>query len=398
MSPPENADLGLGSLLLHADDTPNEQSIAPAISLSTTFRHQEGFDLHTQWDPADPQHHVYSRYTTPISIRLEKVLGSVLKGHAITYGSGLQASNAAITHYNPRRVAITKGYMGVHNILDIHKRSASNLSVIDLDDEYQEGDLAWVETPLNPTGEARNLKHYADKASILYPLADDHIHAVGGKLVVDATFGPPPLQDPFEFGADCHSDLLAGVLVVKELDVWKQLFQDRVNLGGVMGSMESWLLLRSLRTLHLRVPRQSQTAQQLVNWLNTVSQVPKGEEFEGIPGGTLTKVQYASLQPVDVGGPGLGPNGFDVSKQMPGGYSAAFSITLGNADQAKSLPFRTKLFAPATSLGGVESLLEQRYQADSKEDPRLVRLSVGLEEAEDLVADLRQALKAVASL
>ncbi|KIO30204.1 hypothetical protein M407DRAFT_156709 [Tulasnella calospora MUT 4182] len=397
MSPPEIADLGLGSLLLHADDTPNEQSISPAISLSTTFRQQEGFDLETQWDPADPKRHVYSRYTTPISIRLEKVLGTILKGDAITYASGLQAANAAITHYNPRRVAITKGYMGVHHILDIHKRSAPNLTVIDLDEDYQEGDLAWVETPVNPTGEARNLKHYADK-----------IHAVGGKLVVDATFGPPPLQDPFEFGADCvfhsgtkylggHSDLLAGVLVVKESDVWKQLFEDRVNLGGVMGSMESWLLLRSLRTLHLRVPRQSQTAQQLVNWLDTVSRVPKGEEFEGIPGGTLTKVHHASLQPVDRGGPGLGPNGFDVSKQMPGGYSASFSIILGDANQAKSLPFRTRLFAPATSLGGVESLLEQRVMADPKEDPRLVRLSVGLEEVEDLKADLRQALKAVAS-
>lgn len=114
-------------------------------------------------------------------------------------------------------------------------------------------------------------------------------------------------------------------------------FSRETRLGGkrrilivlVKGSMESWLLLRSLRTLHLRVPRQSQTAQQLVNWLNTVSQVPKGEEFEGIPGGTLTKVQHASLQPVDVGGPGLGPNGFDAGKQMPGGYPATFSITVG---------------------------------------------------------------------
>ncbi|KAG8910847.1 hypothetical protein FRC01_006096, partial [Tulasnella sp. 417] len=362
--------------------------------------HQEGFDFETQWDPADPKHHIYSRYTTPISIRVEKVLGTIL----------------ALTHYNPRRVAITKGYMGVHHILDIQKRRAPNLAVIDLDDEYQEGDLAWVETPLNPTGEARNLKHYADKASILCITPQTpQIHAVGGKLVVDATFGPPPLQDPFEFGADCvfhsaepsdgigtkylggHSDLLAGVLVVKEFDVWKQLFDDRVNLGGVMGSMESWLLLRSLRTLHLRVPRQSQTAQQLVNWLDAASRVPKGEEFEGIPGGTVTKVYHASLQPVNSGGPGLGPNGFDVSKQMPGGYSATFSIILGDANQAKALPFRTKLFAPATSLGGVESLMEQRVQADPKEDPRLVRLSVGLEEVEDLRADLRQALKAVAS-
>ncbi|KAG8899027.1 hypothetical protein FRC00_002018, partial [Tulasnella sp. 408] len=304
MSPPENADLGLGSLLLHADDTGKEQAISPGISLST-----------------------------------KKVLGTILKGHAITYASGLQASNAAITHYNPRRVAITKGYMGVHHILDIHKRRDPNLTIIDLDDDYQEGDLAWVETPLNPTGEARNLKHYADKASTFVHLGRGlgQIHAVGGKLVVDATFGPPPLQDPFEFGADCvfhsgtkylggHSDLLAGVLVVKELDVWKQLFEDRVNLGGVMGSMEAWLLLRSLRTLHLRVPRQSQTAQQLVNWLDTVSRVPKGEEFEGIPGGTVTKVYHASLQPVNTGGPGLGPNGFDVSKQMPGGYSATFSL------------------------------------------------------------------------
>ncbi|KAG8993126.1 hypothetical protein FRB90_000786, partial [Tulasnella sp. 427] len=138
----DNAELGLGSLLLHSDDSPNEQSISPPISLSSTFRHQEGFDYVNDWDPADPKHHVYSRYTTPVSIRVEKVLSALLKGHAITYSSGLQAAHAAVTLYNPKRIAITKGYIGVHHILDIRKRSVPESSVIDLDDDYREGDLA----------------------------------------------------------------------------------------------------------------------------------------------------------------------------------------------------------------------------------------------------------------
>ena len=144
-------------------------------------------------------------------------------GHALTYSSGLAAAYACIVYINPSRIAISGGYHGVHSILDILKRTTPSLKIIDLDDPYQPGDLCWLETPLNPIGEARDIKHYADK-----------IHAVGGKLVVDSTFAPPPLQNPLKWGADIihhsatkyfggHSDILSGVLVVKNVDEWRRV-------------------------------------------------------------------------------------------------------------------------------------------------------------------------------
>jgi cystathionine gamma-synthase len=93
--------------------------------------------------------------------------------HAITYASGLAATYAALVHFKPKRIAITGGYHGVHSTIRLYKQSRDvDVPLVDLDDEYQEGDLAWVETPLNPTGEARDIKHYADKVqcrSWIYP-------------------------------------------------------------------------------------------------------------------------------------------------------------------------------------------------------------------------------------
>lgn len=116
------------------------------------------------------------------------------------------------------------------------------------------------------------------------------VHAVGGKLIVDSTFAPPPLQYPFKWGADMimhsgtkyfggHSDLLCGVLITKTREEWYPLWNDRTYIGNTPGNLESWLLLRSLRTLHLRVPRQSENATALAGWL------AKGGD--GVPEGVL---------------------------------------------------------------------------------------------------------------
>jgi len=99
----------------------------------------------------------------------------------------------------------------------------------------------------------------------------------------------------------------------------RQLHVDRTYLGSMMGSLESWLLLRSLRTLHLRIPRQSASASILVQWLNSVSETPAGETYSGIPGGIIAKVWHSSLQGID-------SRGFDPSKQMLGGWNATFAI------------------------------------------------------------------------
>jgi cystathionine beta-lyase/cystathionine gamma-synthase len=376
----------LGTLLLHADDEfVKEDAVAPSISVTSTFRAipYDG-ELPEKIDNVQDRH-VYSRYTSPIYARVEAVLSRLCNGHAVTFMSGLAATYSAVVLYQPKRIAITEGYHGVHAAFQIFQRNTGNsIKFIGLDEPYQPGDLCWVETPLNPKGEARNIKYYADK-----------IHAVGGKLLVDATFAPPPLQDPFKWGADCimhsgtkylggHSDLLCGVLVVQNKEDREKLWHDRTYMGNVMGSLESFLLLRSLRTLHLRVPRQSQTGGALCKWLYKISTIPEGQEWDGVPGGIVKEVYGAALQTEEW-----------VKEQLSGGPPATFSILLTNNACAKWLPHNLSYFTPATSLGGVESLIEQRRMSDPGEDPRLIRISVGVEDLEDLKQDLRNGFKQI---
>lgn len=382
-----------GTVLIHGDASMRRGAdVSPSISVTTTFRHpdpatEEQLGSVADFDFRNPSRHVYSRYTQEISTRAEHILSTINEGYALTYASGLASTYAALVFYKPKRVAISGGYFGVHNTILIYKKTRGlDFEIIDLDDEYRPGDLCWLETPLNPTGEARDIQYYADK-----------IHKVGGKLVVDSTFAPPPLQYPFNFGADCimhsgtkyfggHSDLLCGVLVVKTAEEWRTLFDDRTFLGNMMGSLESWLLLRSLRTLHLRVKRQSKTATEFVQWLNNIASTPKGKSYDGVPGGLLVKVFHSSLQGKDA-------RGFDPKEQMQGGWNATFGILLAEIEDAARLPHLLNAFVPATSLGGVESLAEHRKNSDPGTDPRLVRVSVGVEEVEDLKEDFRQALK-----
>jgi cystathionine beta-lyase/cystathionine gamma-synthase len=380
-----------GTSLNHADDGFSGPEVGPSISVSSTFKrpqlNQQTID--GEFDPTNPTRHEYSRYSQNVSTRAELVLGNINGGYAITYASGIAAAFAALVFYRPKRVAISGGYHGCHATIEVFKKIPGNkLQVIDIDDQFQEGDLCWLETPLNPIGVSRDIKYYADK-----------IHAVGGHLLVDSTFAPPPLQYPLKWGTDCvlhsaskyfggHSDLLAGVLIVKTLEEVKSLWKDRIYLGSMMGSLESWLLLRSLRTLHLRVPFQSANATGLAQWLNAAASTPAGQTFDGIPGGIISKVWHSSLQGKDA-------RGFEPKQQMEGGWNPCFGILLANPQHAKLLPHLLKCFVNATSLGGVESLIEQRLQSDADADPRLIRISVGVEELEDLKDDLRKALQDV---
>jgi len=382
-----------GTHLLHADEGFPGHEVSPSISVTTTFRRDAPFeDLDIIAPGSRGNQHNYSRYSHDVSDRVVAVLNKITNGHSITYSSGLAAAFSALIHYKPRRIAIRGGYMGCHGSIKVYSKTRfDDTPVVDLDDDFKEGDLCWLETPLNPTGESRDIKYYADK-----------IHAVGGKLLVDSTFGPPPLQDPFKWGADCvfhsgtkyfggHSDLLCGVLVVKSEAECKELWQDRVYMGNVMGSMESWLLLRSLRTLHLRVPRQSENSTALAQWLSKAVNVPAGQEHDGLPGGILTHIWHSSLQGVD-------ERGFDPAKQMEGGFNATFSVVVSKPEYAERLPNYLHYFVNATSLGGVESLIEQRCLSDPSEDPLRIRISVGVEDIEDLKNDMRQAFQKLAKL
>ncbi|TWU77080.1 hypothetical protein ED733_008075 [Metarhizium rileyi] len=390
--------LSLSSRTVHADDSISaHRAVAPAMHVSTTFRyHDDPEELKHSSDPTklgdgnnlDPNapldSHIYSRDSNPNTTRLEAVLSSILGGPSLTYASGLAAFHAMLIRLNPKRIAIGEGYHGCHGVIQVVSR-LTGLQKLPLDCDASElgpGDIIHVETPLNPTGEARNLQFYADKA-----------HAAGAFLTVDSTFAPPPLQNPFDFGADVimhsgtkyiggHSDMLCGVLTVRPGNAWaRELRDERIVLGSVMGSMEGWLGLRSLRTLELRVARQSQTASALVKWLSSQLGDASTDAAQ-----LVERLHHASLQPA------AAEQGSWLRKQMPAGYGPVFAIVMKDTALARKLPSRLRLFHHATSLGGIESLIEWRAMSDPYVDQRLLRVSVGVEGLEDLKNDIEQAL------
>ena len=306
---------------------------------------------------------------------------------------------------NPKRIAIGDGYHGCHGVIEVHSK-LTGLKKLPLDcpaDELQAGDVVHLETPLNPTGYAYNIKEYAEKA-----------HSRGAYLTVDATFGPPPLQDPFEWGADIimhsgtkyvggHSDMLCGILAVhpdRVKEGWfENLTKERLFLGNVLGNMEGWLGIRSIRTLEVRLERQSSNATKLVAWLNAALHPEKASGSStgdatlssansGAVRDVVAKIEHASLQEEDI------KDGW-LLKQMPNGFGPVFSITLKEEIFARRFPSKLGLFHHATSLGGVESLIEWRTMTDATVDTRLLRLSIGLEGWEDLRDDLLQGFKAL---
>lgn len=399
---------------IHADDRTNILTdVAPAIHTSTTFRYpRDPSQLH----PVDTEGGevidlstplIYSRLASANINRLETILAPLiypgapsadlerLANHVVSYTSGLSAFHGLLVSVVPKVVAISGGYHGCHGVLDLHVRM-HGLRTVDLHaseaawDEagIGKGDLVHLETPLNPTGEAFNIEHYAERA-----------HKRGAFLSVDATFAPPGLLDPFLWGADFvmhsgtkyiggHSDMLCGILATANspagLKRAEGLRADRIFLGAVLGSLEGWLGVRSLRTLELRVQRQSSNADRLVAWLDGAL---KGGEDSAVVQKVVSKVTHASLQTDDFGW---------LKKQMPNGFGPVFSFYTHETQQARSLPSHLRLFHHATSLGGVESLIEWRRMSDEHVDERLLRVSIGVENWEDLKADFLAAFKALA--
>lgn len=415
---------GPSTLSIHADDPLNILTdVAPPIHVSTTFRYTSQPKELRPFRPDQrplaplfphqetPSEHCYSRLTTHSTSRLEAILASLLHNPTITYSSGLSALHAMLTLLVPRRVSVGGGYHGCKGVLRLHTR-LTKLEVLEIDcpaTDLEKGDLILLETPINPTGLTKDIAFYADKA-----------HSRGAYLMVDATFGPPPLQDPFAQGADIvmhsgtkyiggHSDLLCGVLAVrKELalpggeggkDGWMaQMLEDREFIGNVMGGLEGWLGVRSVRTLELRVMRQSQSATEIVRTLNTALQENQQTGKVSDAGLTLSvedinlvrkvlkQVHHASLQVDDFSW---------LRKQMPGGFGPVFAITMQNAELARHLPSKLQLYHHATSLGGVESLIEWRTMTDATVGPDLLRVSIGIEDARDLLKDLVEGFRAL---
>ncbi|KAK6198628.1 Cys/Met metabolism PLP-dependent enzyme-domain-containing protein [Scheffersomyces amazonensis] len=371
---------GNSTNLIHgADHIVRVKDVVPPINISTTYRYDSdpsklikvadkgGYEiLNNYW---------YSRLSHPNSEQIEQAVSKVTGGYVVAYSSGLSAFYALMTHYNPKVLAIGEGYHGIHGIADIFTRN-QGLKQIKLDEDFSQlnkGDIVHLETPVNPEGITFDIKYYADKA-----------HERGAYLSVDATFAPPPLSDPFKFGADIilhsatkffggHSDLLAGFLITKSQEIRDALLYDRLLLGTNIANLESSLLIRGIRTLDLRVRKQSDSATKIVDYLS--------KNKSKIPG--LVEIYHGSLQ-----------TDAYIKDQMPNGHSPVFSIKVESENFAKYLPSKLQYFYHATSLGGVESLIEWRALSDPKAHPGLLRVSIGVEDYEDLLEDLLQAFSA----
>jgi cystathionine gamma-synthase len=257
------------------------------------------------------------------------------------------------------------GYHGTHMVLDQWK--PLGVTTVPLDATLGAGDLLWVETPKNPMCEVADIAALAKRAN-----------SAGAYLGVDSTFATPVLQQPLALGAHFvmhsstkflagHSDALGGVLAVADPDRAVKLRAERSVQGNVLGTLETWLTLRSLRTLDLRVKRQSETATAVAQWL--VGKVPK--------------VWHPSLPDHP---------GHRIAREQMRGPGGVLSIELASEVQARKLPGRLKLFRDATSLGGVESLIEWRRRHDPQAPEALLRVSVGLEDPKDLITDLQNGL------
>ena len=237
--------------------------------------------------------------------------------------------------------------------------------------------LVWAETPANPLWDITDIAAAAQIA-----------HGAGARLAVDSTTATPVLTRPIEHGADIvmhsatkylngHSDIVAGALATRVKDEhWEKLGFVRKEIGGILGSFEAWLLLRGMRTLYPRVRAAVANAQAIA------------EHFERHA--HVAQVLYPGLKGF--------PGHETAARQMKGGFGGMLSLRIrGGEDAAIATAAHTRIWKRATSLGGVESLMEHRASVEGPNTPcppDLLRLSTGIEDAGDLIADLEQALAA----
>jgi cystathionine gamma-synthase len=353
--------------------------ISPPIQMSTTYARDANYQHIGDYS--------YARSSNPSWEVLERVCADLDNGaDALCFASGMAAVCAFFETVNTGEhvVAPRIMYHGTQDWLRrISEKRGIGLSLFDAADaddlarKVQPGKTAvlWIESAVNPTWDVIDIAEAARVA-----------HAAGAILAVDATVSSPVTTRALELGADIvfhsatkylngHSDVVAGILVSARDDArWQEIRLVRTLTGGILGPFEAWLLLRGMRTLFLRFEQASRSALQLA------------EHFENHP--RLQRVLY----------PGLASHpGHDIARrQMTRGYGGMLSLLVdGGAEEAKCIAGRTRLFVRATSLGGVESLIEHRASVEgphSAVPKNLLRLSVGIENCQDLIDDLEQSL------
>lgn len=360
---------------------PTTKGIVSPIHVSSTFLRDEDNQFRSG--------RVYARADNPTFDQVEATVTALEHGVAgLVFASGMAAATACFQSLEPGNhvIAPTVMYWALRNWLaTFATRWGLAVSFIDTTDlaavasAVQPGrtKLIWLETPANPLWHVSDIEAVAAIA-----------HRAGARLVVDSTVAAAVFTRPLDLGADVvmhsatkylngHSDLVAGMLVTaRDDDFWQRVRTIRAQIGGVLGSFEAWLLMRGLRTLFPRVRWATQSAQCLADRLAAHPAV--------------AEVLY----------PGL-PNciGHEVARrQMQGGFGAMLSIRIrGGESAAIATAARVELWKRATSLGGVESLIEHRSSIEGSGSPcppDLLRLSVGIEDSDDLFADIDQALVA----
>ena len=355
--------------------------VTPALQPSTTYMRGPDNRLKVEAN-------FYARYGGPNVYAAERAIAA-LEGaaEARLFSSGMAGAVALFRRLpvGTHVVATSRGYFSV--VAWLREQSERGALSVDFFDPREPETLAaklkpgvtrivWIETPVNPVYEVVDIAAAA-KAS----------HAAGALLAVDSTAASPMLTRPIEHGADIvfhsatkylngHSDVLAGVLAIRDatLPIWADVHEERKVGGAVLGPFEAWLLLRGLRTLHLRVAQASRSALEIASKLEAHPRVER-VSYPGLP----SHPQHESAK-----------------RQMTGGFGGMLSFVVnGGAEGALSVIARLQLVKVATSLGGVETLVEHRRSIEgpaSDVPPGLLRLSVGCEHVDDIWADLAQAL------
>lgn len=361
---------------MHVDEETG--AIAPPLHLSTTYERSESGET--------PRGYSYIRDANPTQTRLEEALAAIDGAEgALAFASGM-AAGAALLQALPRGAHVLLPddcYYGYRALADEHfERWGIAFDILAMEDldavrnaMRDETRVIWAETPSNP------LMKIVDIAA-LATIARER----GAKLVVDGTFATPALQRPIEQGADVvlhsttkylggHSDVQGGALAFKARDKWFEETQHvRRIVGGVASPFNSWLVLRGMRTLSARMRVHSENAMQVARFLQS------NERVEA--------VFYPGLE--------SHPR-HDVARRQMSAFGGMLSFLVrGSRADALAVAAKTKLFVRATSLGGVESLIEHRNSSEgpgSRTVENLLRVSVGLEHPDDLIADLEQALR-----
>jgi cystathionine gamma-synthase len=308
----------------------------------------------------------YGRYGNPTWTAFEEALGELEGGRALAFSSGLAAVATVLdlVGHQQKVVAPRHAYNGsILQLADLESRGRITAELVDIADTAavvkacSDASLVWIESPTNPALEVADIPPIVEAA-----------HAAGARVVVDNTFATPLLQQPLALAADIvvhsatkfiagHSDVLLGALVTKDDELYDVLKKRRDMIGAVPGTFETWLALRGMRTLHVRIERAQANAQELARRL---------AEHPGVG-----EVRYP-------------------------GFGAIISIVMEQGGLAADLvTHRTRLWVHATSLGGVESTFERRrrWKGEPATIPDgLVRMSVGIEDVNDLWDDLAAAL------